>query len=93
LFAGAMIGTAIWEIVTDDPDRRRPLREAAVEGRRAASPSRRRVLVVANRTLQGDELADTLRRRGARDSELRVVAPIVVSRTHHLASDVDTTVV
>lgn len=30
-----------------------------------------------------------LRRRGAHDSKLRVVAPIVVSRTHYLASDVD----
>ena len=89
LFVGGLIGTFIWEVSTDDPDRRRPLREAAAEGRRTSSPSGRRVLVVANRTLQGDELAETLRRRGEHDSELRVVAPIVVSRTHYLASDVD----
>jgi GABA permease len=89
LFVGGIFGTLIWEVSTDDPDRRRPLREAAAEGRRIATPSGRRVLVVANRTLQGDELAEALRRRGAQDSELRVVAPIVVSRTHYLASDVD----
>ena len=89
LFTGGLLGSLIWEVSTDDPDRRRPLREAAAEGRRTASPSGPRVLVVANRTLQGDELAETLRRRGAHDSELRVVAPIVVSRTHYLASDVD----
>jgi hypothetical protein len=45
------------------------------------------VLVVANRTLQGEELAARLRRRG--DSELRIVAPILVSRVRYLASDVD----
>jgi len=89
LFLGGLIGTLVWEVSTDDPDRRRPLRDAAAEGRRSAPSAGRRVLVVANRTLQGDELAQTLRRRGAHDSELRVVAPIVVSRAHYLASDVD----
>ena len=89
VFVGGLIGTAVWEVLTVDPDRRRPLREAAAEGRRSSPSAGRRVLVVANRTLQGDELAQTLRRRGADDSELRVVAPIVVSRAHYLASDVD----
>jgi hypothetical protein len=89
LFVGALIGTVVWEVSTDDPDRRRPLREAAAEGRRTTPPTGRRVLVVANRTLQGDELAATLRHRCGDHSDLRVVAPIVVSRTHYLASDVD----
>lgn len=40
------------------------------------------------RTLAGDRLARKLRRRGAGGCELRVVAPIVVSRAHYLASDV-----
>ncbi|MEA2144076.1 MAG: hypothetical protein QOI64_2506 [Solirubrobacteraceae bacterium] len=87
LFVGALIGAVVWEFSSQDPDRRRPLREAAEVGRRAAPSSRPRVLVVANRTLQGEELAARLRRRG--DSELRIVAPILVSRVRYLASDVD----
>ena len=87
-FAAGLVGAVAWELSGDDPDRRRPLREAAAEGRRAPSPARWRVLVVANRTLAGDELARKLRRRGV-GCELRIVAPIVVSRAHYLASDVD----
>lgn len=89
LFVGGLLGAFIWEISSKDPDRRQPFRDAAAEGRRNASSTRRRVLVVANRTLQGEELAAALRQREIRGSELRVVAPILVSRAHYLASDVD----
>jgi hypothetical protein len=89
LFAGALIGGLVWEFASKDPDRRRPLREAAAEGRRAPPSSQPRVLVVANRTLAGEELKESLRERAARDCELRIVAPILVSRTRYLASDVD----
>lgn len=91
LFVGALMGALLWEVSSKDPDRRRPLREAALEGRRRATRStRRRVLVVANRTLAGEELAAKLRQHGIHDNELRIVAPILVSRIHYLASDVDT---
>src|SRR4051794_34264999 len=63
LFIGALIGALVWELSSQDPDRRRPLREAAAEGRRVAAAPGSRVLVVANRTLQGEELAARLRRR------------------------------
>ena len=88
LLVGAVIGALVWEVATKDPQRRRPLREAASEARRepTAAP---RVLVVANRTLHGDELRAVLRRRAADGAELHVVAPILTSRTHYLASDVD----
>jgi hypothetical protein len=90
LFAGGLIGAGVWELSTKDPDRRRPLADAAAEGRRTASPGGpRKVLVVANRTLQGDELESTLRDRAVGGAELRIVAPILVSRVHYLASDVD----
>lgn len=89
LFAAGLAGAVVWGLSGNDPDRRRPLREAAAAGRRAVPSTRWRVLVVANRTLQGDELVAKLRRRGGRDSELRIVAPIVVSRAHYFASDVD----
>jgi hypothetical protein len=45
--------------------------------------------VIANRTLHGDELHTVLRRRAVDGAELHVVAPILTSRTHYLASDVD----
>ena len=90
LFVGALIGALLWEVSSEDPDRRRPFYEAALAGRRRAAPSTRwRMLVVANRTLEGEELAAKLRHRGVHDTELRVVAPILVSRMHYLASDVD----
>ena len=41
----------MWEVATADPDRRRPLREAAADGQRFARERHHRVLVVANRTL------------------------------------------
>jgi hypothetical protein len=90
LDAGGLIGAFVWELSSKDPDRRRPLREAAAEGRLSAPPDARpRVLVVANRTLQGDELTELLRRRARAGAELRVVAPILVSRVRYLASDID----
>jgi nucleotide-binding universal stress UspA family protein len=48
------------------------------------------VLVVANRTLAGDKLREALRRAAADGAELHVVAPILPSRVHYIASDVDT---
>jgi hypothetical protein len=64
LFVGGLIGAFVWEISTKDPERRRPLREAASQGRSATMGTRRRVLVVANRTLGGDELWAEFRRSG-----------------------------
>jgi GABA permease len=47
------------------------------------------VLVVANRTLPGAVLRAELARHAATGAELRIVAPIVASRVHYIASDVD----
>jgi hypothetical protein len=89
LFTGGLIGAAVWELATQDPDRRQPLREAAAAGRLATAAPGRRVLVVANRTLQGEDLAEILASRAARGAELHVIAPILVSRARYIASDVD----
>jgi GABA permease len=89
LLVGAIIGALVWEVGTKDPQRRRPLREAASEVPRTEPPTDPHVLVVANRTLHGDELRTVLRRRAADGAAFRVVAPILTSRTHYLASDVD----
>jgi hypothetical protein len=87
LLVCALAGAFAWEVSTKDPDRRRPLREAASEAR--PHQGRARVLVVANRTLGGEELRDELRRRAAAGAEIHVVAPILCSRVHYIASDVD----
>ena len=90
LFVGAIAGVLAWELATKDPERRRPLREAASQGRRDdPEETRPSVLVIANRTLGSDELREALRSRTANGAALHVVAPIVTSRVHYIASDVD----
>jgi hypothetical protein len=89
LFVGGLIGAFVWEISTRDPDRRRPLKEAAAAGP-GASQRRRRVLVIANRTLAADALRRELRARGSAGAELHLVAPIVSSRAHYITTDIDT---
>ena len=89
LCAGAVAGAFIWEIATKDPDRRRPLREAAAVGRSAAARERPRVLVVANRTLPSDTLRAEVARRAQDGADVHVVVPILCSRIHYIASDTD----
>ncbi|WP_156028130.1 hypothetical protein [Candidatus Solirubrobacter pratensis] len=89
LLLGAVAGVCIWEFGTNDPDRLRPLREAAAQGRVARLGTRPRVLVVANRTLPGARLREELLRRAQDGAELRFIVPIVASRVHYIASDVD----
>jgi hypothetical protein len=86
LFVGGVAGAVFWEVGTEDPDRAQPLRDAWSEGPHGG---RRRVLVVANRTLSGQELRETMRRVAADGAELHVVAPILPSRVHYIASDID----
>jgi hypothetical protein len=89
LCVGAVVGAFVWEVATTDPDRRRPLREAAAVGRRNATRDRRCVLVVANRTLLSDTLRAEIARRAQDGADVRVVAPILASRIHYIASDLD----
>jgi hypothetical protein len=89
LFVGALIGGFLWEVATKDPDRRRPFREAASEAPPRQPMAARRVLVVANRTLQGAELRAALHSRAGTGTEFHIVAPILCSRIHYIASDVD----
>jgi hypothetical protein len=89
LFAGGLGGAVIWDLSTRDPHRRGSLRQAASEGPRAIRSTRRRVLVIANRTLAGEELRALLRRRAEGGAEFHVVAPILASRIHYFASDID----
>ena len=91
LLVGAVIGALVWEVWR--PRTRSaggPLREAASPGPPlGADDGDPRVLVVANRTLHGDELRDACAGAPPSGAELHVVAPILSSRIHYLASDVD----
>jgi hypothetical protein len=89
LCVGAVAGVVIWELATTDPDRRRPLREAAAAGRRNATGERPCVLVVANRTLPSDTLRVEIADRARAGADVHVVVPILTSRIHYIASDVD----
>jgi len=92
LFGGALLGALAWEF-GDEPDRIRPLRDAARAAPRQANSPRHRVLVIANETVGGEELRNALVARAARMPEVRVVCPILPSRAHYLASDIDSELV
>jgi hypothetical protein len=89
LFVGGVLGVIAYDLAVEDPDRRQPLREAARSAPAAAPGDHRRVLVVSNETLGGRELREELLRRGEPRPELRVVAPVLPSRSHYIASDID----
>jgi len=88
VLAGVVLGAIGWEFLTKDPAAPQPLSDALAAGRRGAKP-KRRVLVIANETVGGRELRDEILRRGSADVELRVVAPVLPSRAHYVASDID----
>jgi hypothetical protein len=89
LFALVVVAAVVWDVRAPNPDRVDVLGEAASMGRQRAAGVRPRILVVANQTLAGDELrTELLGRKPA--PELRVVAPIMISRVHYAMSDIDT---
>lgn len=87
VFVLGVIAALIWDTRTKDPDRRRALREAAAQG--PDGSGRPRVLVIANRTMLREPLRSELVARGAAGARLHLVAPILSSRAHYIASDVD----
>jgi hypothetical protein len=87
-FAAALAAGLTFELVGREPDRRAPLREASQAPHPHGAPTgKRHVLVVASEPLAGDELVRELGR--GEDVELDVLAPILASRAHYWASDVD----
>jgi hypothetical protein len=89
LLGGVALGALAWELTSEDPDRPRPLREAARAARPRADSRRYRVLVIANETVAGRELREEISRRAPKTPEVRVVCPILPSRAHYIASDID----
>lgn len=88
VFTLAALAALVWDLRAPDSERRRPLREAAAAARGGSSDTWR-VLVVANETLQGDELRQAIMHRAKLQPELIVVAPILPSRAHYMTTDID----
>jgi GABA permease len=88
LTAGGLIGAVVFALSLKERDRVQPLREAAGPAP-IAVPTRRRVLVVANQTVGGEELKQEILRRRGVPVELRIVVPVLCSRAHFLFTDID----
>jgi hypothetical protein len=89
LFAAGVAAGITFEVAGRETDRRSGLREAAHAPHvRSAGDQTRHILVVASATLGGDDLRRELQAGGA-DAELDVLAPILSSRSHYWASDLD----
>jgi hypothetical protein len=89
LFAAGVAAGVTFELTGREDGRGSALQEAAHGPHpHGASGGKRHILVVASETLAGEELRKELAAAGA-DVELDVLAPIVASRSHYWASDVD----
>jgi GABA permease len=90
LFAAGVAGGLTFELAGPDRDRRSALQEAShAPHRHGATGGKRHILVVASARLAGEELRRELATAGGAGVELDVLAPILASRSHYLASDVD----
>jgi hypothetical protein len=92
VFAVAVIAMIVFDLRAEDPDRLQTLREAERAGWARPLAGERRLLVVANQTLAGQELRAELLACKPRP-ELRVVAPVLVSRAKYVMSDIDSELV
>jgi hypothetical protein len=89
MFAAGLAAGITFELAGRDGDRGFALREAAhAPHPHGASAGTRRVLVVASAPLGGEELRRVEAARGP-GVELDVLAPVLSSRSHYWASDVD----
>lgn len=77
-------------LASTDSERRRPLREAAdAPHSHNGIPGARHVLVVANESMQGEELRARIVGEEKGRVELDVLAPVLSSRTHLAYTDID----
>ena len=89
-FVLALVVAAVAYLRADNPEARTPLRAAEHEPHpHGALPGTRHVLVVANETLDGDELSDRITHGDSRPVEVDVLAPVLTSHTHYAMSDID----
>ncbi len=89
MLAAVVAAGLVFELAGRDSERGSPLRDATHEEHpHGARADASHVLVVATAQLAGEELRQELTARGAA-VELDVLAPILASRSHYWASDVD----
>jgi hypothetical protein len=89
-FAASIAAGVTFELAGRETDRRSALQEAAdAPHPHGASGAKRHILVVANETLAGEELRRELAAAGQAGVELDVLAPVLASRSHYWASDLD----
>jgi GABA permease len=89
LFAVITLGVLVADLLAKDPQRPLPLRAAAHAPHPEASTETWRILLVANEALEGDEVRGAILDHAKLRPELLVVAPVLVSRTHFVTTDVD----
>ena len=88
-FVVALVLGAIAYLRAPNPDHGTPFADAANEPHpHAGAAGTRRVLVVANHALSGEELRERLSDIGER-VELDVLAPVLCSHLHYAVSDID----
>lgn len=89
-FVLALVVAAIAYLRAGNPDQGTPLRDAEHERHPHGAPTgTRHVLVVANETLVGDELAKRIAHPDGKPVEVDVLAPVLTSQLHYVMSDVD----
>jgi GABA permease len=89
LFAVLTLGVLLADLVAKDPKRPLPLRVAAHAPHPDATVDAWRILVVANESLEGEDVRGAILAHAKLRPELMVVAPVLVSRTHFVTTDVD----
>jgi hypothetical protein len=89
LFAVLTLGVLLADLVAKDPTRPLPLRAAAHAPHPEATADAWRILVVANESLEGEDVRAAILGHAKLRPELMVVAPVLVSRTHFVTTDVD----
>jgi hypothetical protein len=89
VFAVLTLGVLLADLLAKDPRRPLPLRAAAHAPHPEASADAWRILVVANESLEGEDVRAAILGHAKLRPELMVVAPVLVSRTHFVTTDVD----
>jgi len=90
LFAAGVAAGVTFELAGREAGRGSALQEAAdAPHRHRASDGKRHLLVVTSVKLAGEELRRELAAAGGPSVELDVLAPILASRSHYWASDLD----
>lgn len=89
-FAVMLLLAVIAYLRAVNPDRREPLRRAALADHpHGGAPGERHVLVVANEVLSGEGLRERIVGEAGGRVQLDVLAPVLASRVHHGVSDID----